>query len=277
MMRIRWKPCILIGVLGGIGAAYAFIFERGSTLSVAQMLCAISGGHMEMRFERMFGFSVQLLPSVLLAAILGTELYRHFCTAGVYVFTRQPSRIGWYIRESLRILFSVLLFQAVYLLFCTLTCALRWHITFSVQSLKLLAFHLFVHTLWLYALILLINILAIRFGSDYGFLIAMALVAIQISAMVLLQGDETLDIYPVPVTDAQILMAKLNPIANLIVCWHSSRDSALYGEIFYKYTFFSLSDSVAVMLILASAVSILGGIVIQKNDIISNKETGGFS
>lgn len=277
MTRIRWKVCILIGVLGGIGAAYAFVFASGKTLSLVQMLCAISGGHMEMRFERIFGFTVQLLPAILISAILGTELYRHFCTAGVYVFTRQPNRVGWYARESLCILLSVLLFQAVYLLACTLTCALRWQITFSVQGLKLVAFHLCVHTLWLYALILLINILAICFGSDYGFLVAMGLAAVQVSLLALLKGDETLDIYPVPVTDTQILIAKCNPMANLITCWHSSADSTLYSQMFYKYTFFSLTHSAVLMFILALAVSIVGGTVVQRTDIISNKETGGFS
>ena len=64
----------------------------------------------------------------------GILLYRRFCTASIYVFSRYPRRIHWYISEVLPIGGAVLLYKLISLLTIILVTMVRYRIEINLAG-----------------------------------------------------------------------------------------------------------------------------------------------
>ena len=117
MIRYRLRMLFLTGVLGGISLSVLYINPYGGEISLSEALLQLSGsrGDFPMGFAmtEMVSFSLRLLPAYLFELFFGIMLYRHFCTASIYIFSRYPKRVRWYFRECLALGGGALLFQVL--------------------------------------------------------------------------------------------------------------------------------------------------------------------
>ena len=94
----------LLGLLFGAAAALAFVNPYSGAISLSELTLQLSGSRGE--FQLGFGvvelveLTLRWVPMFVFEMYLGAELYRFFCTASVYIFSRTPRRLSWYAKEN---------------------------------------------------------------------------------------------------------------------------------------------------------------------------------
>lgn len=214
------------------------------------------------------------LPLLIFQIFYGTYIYRHFCSASVYFFSRHCSRTLWFLKET-----GVLyLFGLAYLIVMILSGAFITNFFSSVSadttSWILACYYLLIHSLFLLVTTLGINILAIVFTSNVGFIVTEGIILFSMVSFALL-GE-----YFIPqdaLIDKYTWLFKINPFAHLVLSMHSSRISSVDRIINTRAISFDLNLSVLVFLIAAIIVTACGCMVVNNHNFIeSNKETGGI-
>ena len=116
----------------------------------------------------------RFLPLLLFQIFYGTMIYRHFCTASIYYFSRKTKRVRWFLPEC-GILFLYALAYSAVLLFSGIGIVaafgkLRWDPGF----LPLMVYYLLIYSLFLFFTTLAINILSILVTGSAAFIIVEA-------------------------------------------------------------------------------------------------------
>ena len=263
IQRKRIVKTISVAILFGIIHFFVFLNIPKDSLKLSIMVLGMSGGTMVPSVSRLLSFSLQLTPTFLFAAMLGTEFYQHFCIADVYVFSRQPRRTVWYTKETLQLLLLTFLYQCIFMA-VSLICTLMWlPIEIDSSGVYLLVQHIGIYTLWLFGLVLLINTLSIILGSDYGYIISFATQILQI-AMLYWPDDKTFN----PISP-------FLPTAHLISFWHTSSVESVAQVLSPKYQMFSFAASFLMHGGSVLIIFLISLYVVKRFDIISPKETGG--
>ena len=85
---------VTIAVLGGCFLSITYVNPYHHTISLAELVLQLSGsrGNIPMGFSmnELLLLTMRMVPDYLMEMYLGTMLYKHFCTASVYVFSRYP-------------------------------------------------------------------------------------------------------------------------------------------------------------------------------------------
>lgn len=274
MRSIKYKlPVIFImGLLFGMGQAAAFVNPYAGTCTLSELVLQLSGsrGKFEMGFNivELLSFTIRILPAFIFEAYVGTELYQYFCTASVYVFSRTPNRMRWYANEVFAIAILVIIYELTLLSSTLLVTLFRYQVEFDGAGLALCACHFALYTLWTYALTVMVNLLAVLFGSSVSFMLLTGAQLVMISLLILVnvfQEDTAL---------AALLM-KLNPISHLVLGWHSSTVESLNLALHSPYNGLFLHSSLLIMVVLCGVAVLLGAFFVQRHDLlISNVETG---
>lgn len=86
--------------------------------------------------------TTRMLPYLLFLFLFGTYIYKHFCTAGVYVFSRCENRLKWIAKEIAQLFgFCVL--------FTVLIPLLVWHWRVWLTMLRLeKLIYTYIFTMW---------------------------------------------------------------------------------------------------------------------------------
>ena len=274
-MRLRrYGWCVAIGVVCGALLSFSSInpYDRQTTLQ--DLVLQLSGSRgdfvMELYYGAVVDFGFLMLPFFLYQFYGGIQLYRQFCVASVYIFSRTTDRVKWYFGELWGMCKGLLVLQVFLQGTTLLVAALRWDVVWTREGWILLGVHVLLFTLWTFAMALGVNLLALLWGSSTGFLAVFAIQAGMLAALCLGQGLEP----PSPFLDRLML---LDPISRLVLGWQSGGafelESALPAEYGHVLT---LSGSLMLLGAMTVAVVALGLVVIQKKDIlVSNLETGG--
>ncbi len=213
-------------------------------------------------------------PYILFEAVWGTWIYGRFCTASVYYFSRQKARGRWFWQEALKLFFQVFCFLAVLAVCTALPEMCLRKIGITIEAAVLFGYYLAIHTLWLYGVTLLINILSIRWGSNAGFLFAAGIQTLCISLFSVLERFMPVDEETGLMQNAEVL--KLNPISHLVLKWHSSEMENIERRLDWFGISFGLNESAAWFLLFAVCVSAAGFFIIKHQEfIVNNRETGG--
>ena len=144
-----------------------------------------------------------------------------------------------------------LLFQAVLLAAAFLVTAFRYEIQFTQKGAELLLGHFVIYSLWIFSMAMLINLLALFFGSSSAFI---AVYSIQICLILsfwfchFCQDDLALT--------SRILRA--NPASRLVMGWMGRSE---YGNL-------SIPGSILLMGLIALGVSLAGGWIVKRKELL---------
>lgn len=265
---------VVIGVVCGVLLSFSKVNPYGGQITLQDLVLQLSGSRgdfvMGLYYGAMVDFGFLLLPFFLYQFYGGIQLYRQFCVASVYVFSRTTDRVKWYFSELWGLCKGLLVLQ-VFLQGTTLwVAALRWDVAWTGEGWLLLGIHVLLCTLWTLIMALGVNLLALIWGSSTGFLVVFAIQAGMLAALCMGQGIEP----PSAFLDRLLI---LNPISRLVLGWQSGGVFGLEGVLPAAYGHvLTLSGSLLLVVLMTVAVVVLGLVVIQKKDVlVSNLETGG--
>lgn len=265
-MRLKQNAWMLpVALLFGLWLSWSYVNPYGGVTALSSLVCQLSGARgdfsLDINLHALLELTLRLLPSLIFQALAGISLYRHTCTASVYVFSRMPNRVKWYGKECGILALQTLLYQALVLAMAVGVAAVRYTITDVSQGLPVLLTHLTLWSLWTFAFTLGVNLLAIYVGSSAAFA---ALAGVQVACIGAL-------IALAPLIDQPALAQKLlraNPVSCLVLNWHSS---------LFPWSNFTLSvgDSLTFLLLATVVVAVVGGVLIRRHDLLKTDTDGG--
>ena len=242
-MRLRrYSWYVAIAVVCGVLLSLSRINPYGGQITLQDLVLQLSGARgdfvMGLYYGAMVDFGFLMLPFFLYQFYGGIQLYRQFCVASVYIFSRTTNRVKWYFTE--------------------------------LWGMCLLGIHMLLFSLWTFAMALGVNLLALIWGSSAGFLVVFAIQAGMLAALCTGAKLE-------PADPALGRLLFLDPISRLVLGWQSGGALGLEGALQAEYGHvLTLSGSLMLLGAMTVAVVVLGLVVIQKKDIlVSNLETGG--
>lgn len=271
-MKYVHRLLLLIAVLGGAYLSLIHINPHDGAIELSEAVLQLSGSRggfaLGFSYSELASFAMCLFPGFLIEAFAGIMLYRHFCTASTYVFSRYPHRVRWYLREAGRLGGAVCGFHVLLLAVAMLAAAVRYELRMDSAGIMLLAYHFLIHSLWVYVMALSVNLLAVRFGSSAAYALV---VSGQLACVVLMNIMDLL----VRHSDGRLTyesVLRWNPIARLVLGWHSSgmegvnQAPSLLGM--------DLNGSLTLFLLLGAMVTFLGVLIMRRHDLlVSDLET----
>lgn len=263
MRKYQNYTIYLAAVMAGIFLSVSYVNPYEGNIFLSELVLQLSGsrGDFVLNYSNameLVELAVRLMPGVIMEVFLGIALYRHFCTASVYVFSRCTDRGKWYWKEMLSVGIDVVIFQGIVMAAVIVTASLRYQVQVDVPGVYLLAYHLALHALWGYFMVVLINLIAIKFGSSLSFTAAMAMQSIFI---VLLGAGE--------------MAMRINPIARLVLGWQRSFVPEVDSIQTSAYGNFYLEESLLFLAVINIVILIIGAVIVKKHDLlISDSEIG---
>lgn len=269
MMKDRICPILIVAVGSALFLAFTYINPYNGEIVLSEFVLQLSGS----RGEFALGFSLQellslfirMIPSFIFEAYLGIELYHHFCIASVYVFSRYSKRLRWYWKKIFIIGINVCIFQMVLIITIIVITIFRYRLRIDNAGLILLAYHFGIHVLWIYAITVLINLLAIYWGSSLSFIIS---IGIQSVFITLLRYEETIEGYLKTGFYSSGFLLKMNPIAHLIIGWHNSKSESVNKALHASCQMMNLNDSLLFYLVVLIIILLIGACVVKKRDLL---------
>ena len=272
LRRYGWY--VAIAAVCGVLLSLSRINPYGGRIALQDLVLQLSGSRgdfvMGLYYGAMVDFRFLMLPFFLYQFYGGIQLYRQFCVASVYVFSRTTNRVKWYFAELWGLCKGLLVLQVVLQGTTLLVAALRWDVVWTGEGWLLLGIHVLLFTMWTFTMALGVNLLALIWGSSAGFLVVFALQAGMLAALCTGAKLE-------PADPALARLLFLDPISRLVLGWQSGGAFGLEGALPAEYGHvLTLSGSLLLVALMTAAVLVLGLVAIQKKDIlVSNLETGG--
>lgn len=275
MRRGLLLALLALGMGVWVSLFYIEIAPMEENVSFSVLILQLSGSSwrfpLNASMDGLLDFFLRLIPCFAFQAAVGIWIYRNYCTASVYVFSRLPGRLGWYGACVGRIAGAAAGYEALFLLAAAATAALRFEIYWDPLGWRLLAWHFVLYVLWLYAATLLVNLAAIRKGSSAAY-------AAVVGGQLLL----TALFYPLredpgnaALTAARAAVLRWNPAVCLVLGWQTGTWPWTL-DLESPYPGLSLETSVLILFALALAVTLLGAAVVKRHDLlIADLETGG--
>lgn len=273
LRRYGWY--VAIAAVCGVLLSLSRINPYGGRIALQDLVLQLSGSRgefvMGLYYGAMVDFGFLMLPFFLYQFYGGVQLYRQFCVASVYVFSRTTNRVKWYVTELWGMCKGLLILQVVLQGTTLLVATLRWDVIWTGEGWLLLGIHVLLFTMWTFTMALGVNLLALIWGSNTGFLAVFALQAGMLAALCTGAKLESAD-------PALARLLVLDPVSRLVLGWQSGGVFGLAGVLPAEYGHvLTLSSSLVLLVLMTAAVVILGLVVIQKKDIlVSNLETGGI-
>ena len=275
MYTIRNKiiPVLIAGISSGGILSFIFINPYDGRILLSEAILQLSGStgafQLTPAFKDLISFTIRMLPDYMFELYIGIELYRHFCTASVYVFSRTPNRSRWYIREVLEVAVAVFGYQIIKMFAAMSVTFLRYQIEPDHFGFFLLIFHIIVYSLWVFTVSLLINLISIKYGSNNAFI---WIVGIQIFMTALL---ELVQIFESNLTLTKIYL-NVNPIAHLVVGWHTGTIKELKNPLEVAYIRLDFKVTLVTMLAISIFSVIVGMYLVSQHEflILNTNEEG---
>lgn len=261
----KYQNCTicLIAVIAGIFLSVSYVNPYEGNILLSELVLQLSGSRAEFVLNysnamELVELAMRLMPGAIMEAFLGIALYRHFCTASVYVFSRCMDRGKWYWKEMLSVGMGVFIFQGIVMAVVIITASFRYQVEVDVPGVYLLVYHFVIYTLWSYSMVVLMNLIALRFGSSLSFTAVMTMQSI----LIVLLG-------------AGRVMMRINPAARLVLGWQKSFVPGVDGIQTSAYANFYLEESLLVLAVINIVILITGAVIVKRYDLlISDSEIG---
>ena len=246
---------ILIAVV--LGIVYVGIgLMKIDNIKMSEILLANTMSGVEFYPQYISTFSFEYIPIFVFQILFATNIYKHFCSASIYFFSRNANRIKWYLKEVTNIYLNSIIFLTVICISEILFIYMFTTIKIDDGAVIIAIYYIAIYSIYLLSTTLAINIVSILFGSNIGFAIVQGIVLLSVSIFFILGN-----------------YVKGNLIANLIFPFHSSKINSINNLINIKSIDFDLNYSILYYLIICIVVIVFGGYVVEKYEfIINNKE-----
>lgn len=213
-------------------------------------------------------FMFQYMPLFIFQILFSVNIYKHFCSASVYYFSRNINRIHWFLKEVAKMYVNAVIYLFVICVTEIVFICFFASITVDVSAVIIAIYYILIYSLFLLATTLAINVFSIIFSSNIGFITVQSVILLFISVFFMLGnyiGDGVF-------TEKTTLFLKGNMIANLIFSIHSSKIEKVNELIHMQEIHFDLNFSILYYLILSAGVLILGCYVVEKHEFIINSK-----
>lgn len=269
-MRLYGKYFIIAVIFGILQVLYLFQFRDKMLFS--DVIFISSFFKPDFYLPNALNMFLDYIPLIILQILYGTYLYRHFCTASIYYFSRCKNRTMWLLKEAVKLYGYIGVYLVIMFTSRTMFCMLNFKMNFDSGSIYLLCYYLIIYSLWLYITVLAINLIAIFVGSQFSIVV---LLGIQGIFILLLQiFDQILPFEKDPKYYGKLL--QLNPIAHLVMSWHSSEITSVNNLSNVLDISFPFYETIITFGVLAIAVTVLGCVITKRAQfIVLNRETGG--
>lgn len=260
---------ILFAALVGVFYGIWFLGKKGD-ISFSEIIITYAFDYYQFSYTDIVYITTRMLPYFLFIFLYGTYIYRHFCVAGVYVFSRCEKRLKWITKEIIKLFSFCLIFVSIIPVSGIGMACITNNITFSKADIVLYMYYVAIFSLWLFTCTLLANALAIRFGGMKGFSVVIIGICICI-AVLSLWGDKrmlALTVEDIDIARRNAFLLKFNPISHLFLSWHSSGEIVLNPYIDIHAIDFTLINSVVVMTIVSAITTVVSVIYVKKVDLI---------
>lgn len=213
-------------------------------------------------------FTLSYIPLFAFQIIFATHIYKHFCSASVYFFSRNANRINWFLREVVKIYVYAVIYLITVCVAEIIVISMFSIITVDSNAIIMSLYYVSIYSLYLLATTLAINMFSIIFSSNIGFITVQSIILLSISEFFFLGNYIKDDI----ITEKITLFIKSNLIANLIFSMHSSIFDEINDLISIKGIKFDLNYSIIYYLILCTVVIAFGCRVVEKYEFITNSK-----
>ena len=221
-----------------------------------------------------FDFIERYFPLLLFQVFFGTYIYRHFCSASIYYFSRCSNRIKWILKEAGILYINTLIYILVMIITAFGTVAITNNIKFDNTTIILIVYYILITSLYVFFTTLLINILSFKLSSVAGFAIVQCTQLAFIVSLCLMENKILVNFDNGP-EDSKYLI--FNPMAHLVMKFHSSNNQALNKVINRYNTVFDINISVILFFCLSIITLLIGCVVVNKHSfIVSNNESEVF-
>lgn len=267
MRKYQNHVILLTAVLGGLFLSIMYVNPYDGTIPLSQLILQLCGsrGTFALSFSMtdLISFAMRLTPFLVLECYMGIAVYRHFCTASIYVFSRYPNRRKWYWREMGSVGAEIMMFQGVLLFFTILISTVRYQVVVDKAGIILACSYFFIYGLWMYKITVIINLAALWLGSSTSYAVVLG---VQMLEITLLGATDMWNCYG---------MLKYNPIAHLMLGWHGSRIESLGSVLLEPYQGLDLSASLLFEVITCGILLAVGSVIVRKHNLlISDSEMG---
>ncbi len=194
----------------------------------------------------------RFIPLLLFQIVYGTYIYRRFCSASVYYFSRNHNRIKWFIQEIVKLYGYSVLYLVLMIMSGVVITMIITKVVFDVSMIKVLFIYLLIFSLYNFAIASAVNILSILFSSNMGFAIAEAVNIFCIAAYTIVGKLFSVD---GELPDECEWMIKINPFYHLIFNSEKTEDNYLF--------------SIGLFGVIAVVVIIVGCMVVNKHEFIN--------
>ena len=164
---------ILIAVV--LGIVYVGIgLMKIDNIKMSEILLANTMSGVEFYPQYISTFSFEYIPIFVFQILFATNIYKHFCSASIYFFSRNANRIKWYLKEVTNIYLEILFIY----MFTT--------IKIDDGAVIIAIYYIAIYSIYLLSTTLAINIVSILFGSNIGFAIVQGIVLLSVSIFFIL-------------------------------------------------------------------------------------------
>lgn len=113
-----------------------------------------------------------MMPIILFSVLYGSFIYDDLQGTGIYYFIRYQRRATWFCKKVTRLLWCAFVFQTAYVGIQYVCCLIMVGEAVTWYNLKMLLSYTIYLTVLCFMLVLLTNILAVRFGRVIAFIVA---------------------------------------------------------------------------------------------------------
>lgn len=110
MKRLRYMIPVFLGFFISFG-----IFLNINEISIANIVLDFSFASAEYYMAYITEITYWYIPILMSHFLFGTSIYKHFCSASVYYFSRTSKRKRWYCIESLKLYANILIYLTLLL------------------------------------------------------------------------------------------------------------------------------------------------------------------
>lgn len=275
MMEYKYRLLIMAAIVSGVYLSVTYINPHDGVITLSEMILQLSGSRgrfvLGFSYSELASFVMRLFPAFLFELYAGIMLYQHFCTASIYVFSRYPYRMKWYISEVCQLGGKVCIFHMALLVSAILTSSGRYELQIDYAGMVLMLYHFLIYSLWVYIMALSVNLLAVYLGSGSAFALV---IFIQLACTVLLNPMDLIVRY----FDNRLSYKALliwNPIAHLVLGWHNSNMEMVNKVLASPYMQTDLNNSLIMFVLLGIIATFIGSVIIKNHDLlVSDSEMG---
>lgn len=265
MKRLRYMIPVFLGFFISFG-----IFLNINEISIANIVLDFSFASAEYYMAYITEITYWYIPILMSHFLFGTSIYKHFCSASVYYFSRTSKRKRWYCIESLKLYANILIYLTLLLGSSVCLPLLSGKLqSISATDMIFLLYYLAIHSMYIFITSELINIISIFSSSNIGFAI-IELLCLTSFGLYSVTGELFSENFIMQHTG----IIRFNPACHLIIDIHSSQFECINILINKKNIDFQLSESLISLGLTAVMVMIIGSFIIQNTDIIKQKTEG---